>query len=75
MESGGAFKNAGHWQQLLSIYTTTGILDNTRADRLMVLAEKAGGINAAQLDDQSLRGPAIGDAIRARRLKLIENTQ
>jgi len=72
MESGGAFKNTRHWQQLLTIYTTTGILDKTRADKLMALAKKAGDINAAQLDDQNLRGPAIGDAIRARRLQLID---
>ncbi|GMQ83434.1 MAG: fused tRNA nucleotidyltransferase/2',3'-cyclic phosphodiesterase/2' nucleotidase/phosphatase Cca [Gammaproteobacteria bacterium] len=72
MESGGAFKNTGHWQQLLAIYTTTGILDKTRADKLMALAEKAGGVNAAQLGDQNLRGPEIGDAIRARRLQLID---
>ncbi len=73
MESGGAFKSTGLWQQLLSVYTATGILDQGRAEELMALAEKAGGVNAAQLEDQSLRGPAIGDAIRALRLQLIDS--
>ncbi len=74
MESGGAFKNTRHWQRLLAVFTTTGILNQTRADKLMALTEKAGGINAAQLDDQSLRGPAIGEAIRVLRLQLIDET-
>ncbi|GMQ87004.1 MAG: fused tRNA nucleotidyltransferase/2',3'-cyclic phosphodiesterase/2' nucleotidase/phosphatase Cca [Gammaproteobacteria bacterium] len=71
MESGGAFKNTGHWQQLLSTYMTTRILNQARTDKLMALVEKAGSVNAAQLNDQNLRGSAIGDAIHARRLQLI----
>ena len=73
MESGGAFKNTGLWQQLLSVYTATRIIDQGRAGELMALAEKAGSVNAAQLEDQSLRGPAIGDAIRTLRLQLIDS--
>ena len=73
MESGGAFKNTRLWQQLLSVYTATRIIDQGRAGELMALAEKAGSVNAAQLEDQSLRGPAIGDAIRALRLQLIDS--
>ena len=73
MESGGAFKNTRLWQQLLSVYTATRILDQGRAGELMALAEKAGSVNAAQLEDQSLRGPAIGDAIRTLRLQLIDS--
>ncbi|NIA01478.1 MAG: hypothetical protein GWP13_01715, partial [Planctomycetia bacterium] len=75
MESGGAFKNTGLWQQLLSVYTATGILDQARAGELMALAEKAGAVNAAQLDDQSLSGPAIGVAIRNRRLAIIDEAR
>jgi tRNA nucleotidyltransferase (CCA-adding enzyme) len=71
MESGGAFKNTGLWQQLLSVYTANGLLDRDAADGLMAMAEKAGAVNAAQLDDQSLSGPAIGVAIRSRRLAII----
>ncbi len=71
MESGGAFKNTGRWQQLLSTYMTTGVLNQARTDKLMALVEKAGSVNAALLNDQNLRGSAIGDAIHARRLQLI----
>ena len=75
MESGGAFKKTGFWQQLLSVYLVTGILDRPQADRLTALATKAGAVSAAQLEDQSLRGPAIGEAIRARRLHIIADTK
>ncbi|MFQ5643189.1 MAG: multifunctional CCA tRNA nucleotidyl transferase/2'3'-cyclic phosphodiesterase/2'nucleotidase/phosphatase [Thiogranum sp.] len=72
MESGGAFKNTGRWQQLLSVYVATGLLDRGAADRLLAMAEKAGAVNAARLDDPGLQGPAIGAAIHAKRLQLIE---
>ena len=75
MESGGAFKKTGFWQRLLSVYLITGILDKPRADLLTALATKAGAVSAAQLEDQSLRGPAIGEAIRARRLRIIADAK
>lgn len=71
MESAGAFKQTARWEQLLSTYMATGMLNQARVDKLMALAKKAGSINAAQLADKELRGPAIGDAIRARRLQLV----
>ncbi|HHH43817.1 MAG TPA: multifunctional CCA tRNA nucleotidyl transferase/2'3'-cyclic phosphodiesterase/2'nucleotidase/phosphatase [Gammaproteobacteria bacterium] len=73
MESGGAFKNNARWQPLLSVYIASGVLDQATADHLSAVAEKAGRINAAALGDQDLSGPAIGAAIHARRLQLIES--
>ncbi len=73
MESGGAFKNTGRWQPLLTVYIASGVLDQATADHLSAVAEKAGRINAAALGDPGLSGPAIGAAIHARRLQLVES--
>jgi len=72
MESGGAFRQQDRWQQLLTVYRVAGLIDQARSDRLTVISEQAAAVNAAQLGQHQLSGPAIGEAIRARRLQIID---
>ena len=74
MESAGAFKQNGRWHLLLSVYHAAGLIDWKRADALSTTCQRVAGVNAAQLDDDNLNGPALGYAIRARRLEIIRKS-
>jgi tRNA nucleotidyltransferase (CCA-adding enzyme) len=73
MESSGAFKQSERWRLLLSVYLAAGLIDQRRADKLIEVSANAASVNAAQLEDQNLRGPALGAAIRTKRLEVIRN--
>ncbi|MGI9320170.1 MAG: multifunctional CCA addition/repair protein [Thiogranum sp.] len=73
LESSGAFRQSERWRLLLSVYLAAGLIDQRRADKLIEVSADAAGVNAAQLEDQNLRGPALGAAIRTKRLELIRN--
>jgi len=73
LESSGAFRQSERWRLLLSVYLAAGLIDQRRADKLIQVSADAAGVNAAQLEDQNLRGPALGAAIRTKRLELIRN--
>jgi len=74
MESSGAFKQSGRWRLLLSVYQAAGLIDQSRADQLIQVSVNAASVNAAQLENQNLHGPALGTAIRSKRLEIIRNT-
>jgi len=71
MESSGAFKQSGRWRLLLSVYRAAGVIDQRRADKLIAVGADAASVNAAQLENQNLSGPALGEAIRTKRLEII----
>jgi tRNA nucleotidyltransferase (CCA-adding enzyme) len=73
MESSGAFKQSGRWHPLLSVYQAAGLIDRRRADKLIEVGANAASVNAAQLENQNLSGPALGDAIRTKRLEIIRS--
>jgi tRNA nucleotidyltransferase (CCA-adding enzyme) len=73
MESSGAFKQSGRWRLLLSVYQAAGLIDQRRADKLIDAGANAASVNAAQLENQNLSGPALGEAIRTKRLEIIRN--
>jgi tRNA nucleotidyltransferase (CCA-adding enzyme) len=75
MESSGAFKQSGRWRLLLSVYQAAGLIDQGRADKLIEVSATAASVNAAQLENQNLRGPALGAAIRTKRLEIIRNAR
>ena len=71
MESAGAFRQPERWQLLLAAYQAGGLIDRARADRLRQAGGAAASVNAAQLAEPRPRGPALGEAIRARRLEVV----
>jgi tRNA nucleotidyltransferase (CCA-adding enzyme) len=73
MESAGAFKQEGRWRLLLSVYQAAGLIDQRCADKLIKTSARAADVNAAQLADQNLSGPALGAAIRKKRLEIVRN--
>ena len=72
MEASSAFRDASQWQQLLNLFQATGHINAASADRLVNARQLAANISAASLEDKSLQGPAIGEAIRAKRRETIE---
>jgi hypothetical protein len=75
MESSGAFKQKGRWRLLLSVYQAAGLIDQQRADKLIATSIAAAGVNAAGLAHRNLSGPALGAAIRTKRLEIIANAR
>ena len=75
MESSGAFKQKGRWRLLLSVYQAAGLIDQQRADKLIATSVAAAGVNAAGLAHPNLSGPALGAAIRTKRLEVIANAR
>jgi len=73
MESAGAFKQTGRWQQLLGVYHASGLIDQERVDKLDEISNHAAGMNAARLNNPDLSGPAVGDAIRLERLAIVRS--
>jgi tRNA nucleotidyltransferase (CCA-adding enzyme) len=71
MESTRAFHDATRWQQLLDVYVITKHISRGRADLLDAARQKAAAINARHLDDRSLSGAAIGNAIKEKRCQEI----
>jgi tRNA nucleotidyltransferase (CCA-adding enzyme) len=71
LESAGAFRQNGHWPLLLEVYVAAGVIDTDRAARLRRAGEQAAAINAADIGNPSLSGPAVGAAIRAQRLAAV----
>ena len=71
MEASGAFRQNSSWPVLLEVFTAVGLIDENRRQELTRLGARAAAVNAAQLADSDLRGPALGKAIRTRRLELI----
>ena len=75
MESAGAFKQNGRWRLLLSVYQAAGLITQERADKLIAVSANAASVNAAQFEDQNLDGPALGSAIRTKRLEIVRTSQ
>ena len=71
MESSGAFKQNGRWQQLLAVYQAADLIDCERADILAEIGRQLATVNAALFENHELSGPALGDAIRSKRLDII----
>jgi tRNA nucleotidyltransferase (CCA-adding enzyme) len=71
MEAAGAFGNASRWPELLELFVAIGRIDNDRAQQLQTAQQQAATINAASVDDLSLAGPAIGAAIRDKRIETV----
>jgi len=73
MESAGAFKQTGRWQQVLGVYHATGLLNQERVDKLNEISKLAASMNAARLNNANLTGPAVGEAIRVERLAIVRS--
>ncbi len=73
METSGAFRQTGRWPLLLEVYRVAGLIDGTRQQQLGELSRCAAAVNAAQLAEQQLSGPALGAAIRERRLAVLQD--
>ncbi len=67
METASAFRSTSPWQQLLELFQTIGQIDTDHKERLLYASTMAAKINADSLDNKSLQGPAIGEAIRNKR--------
>jgi len=74
MEAAGAFGNASRWPELLELFVAINRIDAARARQLDAAQQQAATVNAASLDDGSLQGPAIGAAIRVRRLEAVQQS-
>ena len=74
METSGAFRQNGRWTVLLDVFAATDLIDDRRVQQLISITARVAAVNAAQLADAGLSGPALGQAIRARRLQLISDT-
>ncbi len=72
MESTRAFNDPTRWSQLLETFTVTGHIDKTRATLLDDARQKAAAVNAASLENKSLKGPAVGAAISEQRCRIID---
>ncbi|MDT8387235.1 MAG: multifunctional CCA tRNA nucleotidyl transferase/2'3'-cyclic phosphodiesterase/2'nucleotidase/phosphatase [Thiogranum sp.] len=73
METSGAFRQTGRWTLLLKAYGVAGLIDGAREEQLGELGRRAAAVNAAQLAEQQLSGPALGAAIRERRLAVLQD--
>ncbi len=74
MESSGALKQNERWRRLLSVYQATELIDQTRATALVDLAAQLASVKAAHFNQLQVNGPALGEAIRNRRLQIIRAT-
>ncbi|MGD8673263.1 MAG: multifunctional CCA tRNA nucleotidyl transferase/2'3'-cyclic phosphodiesterase/2'nucleotidase/phosphatase [Thiogranum sp.] len=71
MEASGAFRDTNRWNQLLDVYACCGRIDRSRAALLENARLNAAAIGATDVDGATLDGPAIGQAIREKRLQAI----
>ena len=71
MESVRAFHDATRWQQLLDTYVIIGYITRHQAEQLETARQKAAEIKANDLGDLSLKGPAIGIALKEKRCQVI----
>ncbi|HHJ14115.1 MAG TPA: multifunctional CCA tRNA nucleotidyl transferase/2'3'-cyclic phosphodiesterase/2'nucleotidase/phosphatase [Gammaproteobacteria bacterium] len=67
MEASSALRDPTRWHKLLALYQALGRMDPARAARLEKARREAAGIQAANLGEHGLSGPALGQAIRAHR--------
>ncbi|MFC1772632.1 multifunctional CCA tRNA nucleotidyl transferase/2'3'-cyclic phosphodiesterase/2'nucleotidase/phosphatase [Pseudomonadota bacterium] len=74
MEAAGAFRGPTRWQQLLHLFQATGHIDTSNADLLENARQRAANISAASVEDKTLQGPELGEAIRTKRREAIEQT-
>ena len=74
MESAGAFRSGTRWPQLLDTWRAAGLIDAERARCLEQARTAAARIGAAGIETPDLSGPALGAAIRARRLQAVRET-
>ena len=72
MEAAGAFRDPTRWQQLLDLFQATGRIDTGTADLLENARQRAANISAASVENKTLQGPEIGEAIRSKRREAIE---
>ena len=72
MESTRALHDPARWHKLLDTYVITERIDRRRAEQLDHARQKAAAISAADLEDTSLKGPAIGTAIKEKRCQEID---
>jgi len=75
MEVSGALRQARHWTQVLTSCRIAGLIDDRRRAYLEAARRQAAGINATDLKDTSLRGPAIGAALHELRRQVIATTR
>ncbi|VAW79137.1 CCA tRNA nucleotidyltransferase [hydrothermal vent metagenome] len=73
MESTRAFNDPTCWNRMLKTCTITHHIDSARAELLDTVKQKSSSVNAACLEDKSLKGPAVGAAIRELRCRIIES--
>jgi tRNA nucleotidyltransferase (CCA-adding enzyme) len=72
MESAGAFRTGTRWPQLLDTWRAAGLIDPQRAERLEQARAAAARISADDVNTPDLSGPALGTAIRERRIEALK---
>jgi tRNA nucleotidyltransferase (CCA-adding enzyme) len=72
MESASAFRHDRRWRQLLNVYLAADLIDGVRAERLEQARAAAARISAADVQTPGLGGPALGAAIRERRIEVVK---
>lgn len=72
MQASGAFRDTHRWKQLLELYSIAGVLMADDISMLNRARDQAAAVNAAQFKNQGLKGPALGDAIKKERVRLLE---
>jgi tRNA nucleotidyltransferase (CCA-adding enzyme) len=74
MEAAGAFRHTERWHRLLNVYEIAALIDHNKAEALEDARIHCAEVNAAQIDKPDLSGPALGAAIRARRVEIIRDS-
>lgn len=71
MEAVGAFRDPTRWKQLLTVYRVCGRIEAADAQDLEAARQSTLDINASSLGERAPSGPALGRAIREKRLHAV----
>ena len=73
LESSGAYRDIDRWELLLDVFEFSQRIDKQQHELLNELQRLTVQISASDITIEGLKGPEIGQAIRNKRLKLIQN--
>ncbi|MGW8310772.1 MAG: multifunctional CCA addition/repair protein [Thiogranum sp.] len=73
MEAAGAFRDSTRWQQLLTVYRLCGRIEAADVNALEAARQATQDIKASSLGQPTPSGPALGRAIRDKRLAAIRH--
>ncbi len=72
MQSSGALKEGGCWDQLLNLYLIANIINSHQFALYIKICDQIKKVNSKDFIDQGIEGAALGKAIHAKRVQRID---